>query len=67
MDLHHKQEVTVGALVLLGIGLFVVGTMWRKGTTFARRPKMQIVFPDAGSLQHGSAVRVAGVSMGKGA
>ena len=28
MDLHYKQEVTVGALVLLGIALFVGGTMW---------------------------------------
>jgi phospholipid/cholesterol/gamma-HCH transport system substrate-binding protein len=65
MDLHHKQEVTVGALVLFGIGLFVVGTMWLKGTTFARRPKMQIVFPDAGSIKRGSAVRVSGVEMGK--
>ncbi len=64
MDLHHKQEVTVGALVLFGIGLFVVGTMWLKGTTFSRHPKIQIVFPDAGTIKRGSAVRVSGVTMG---
>src|SRR5262245_41339042 len=64
MDLHRKQEVTVGLLVLFGIGLFIVGTMWLRGVSFSRRPQVQIACPDAGTVKRGSAVRVSGVTMG---
>ena len=33
MDLHYQREITVGTLVLAGIGLFVGGTLWLKGAT----------------------------------
>ena len=33
MDLHYQKEITVGTLVLAGIGLFVAGTLWLKGST----------------------------------
>lgn len=64
MDLHYKQEVTVGVLVLAGIGLFLGGTMWLRGRSFARAPVVEIVFPDAGTLKRGSPVRVSGVELG---
>jgi phospholipid/cholesterol/gamma-HCH transport system substrate-binding protein len=64
MDLHRKQEVTVGALVLAGIALFVIGTMWLRGVSFSRRPEVTIQFTDAGTIKKGSAVRVSGVTMG---
>ena len=38
MDLHYQKEITVGTLVLVGIGLFVAGTMWLKGATFRPPP-----------------------------
>src|SRR5262249_50735319 len=65
MDLHYKQEVTVGVLVLAGVGLFLAGTMWLKGTSFTTEPRLQVVFPDVGTLKQGSPVRVSGVSLGK--
>ena len=31
MDLHYRQEITVGTLVLTGVAAFVLGTMWLSG------------------------------------
>jgi phospholipid/cholesterol/gamma-HCH transport system substrate-binding protein len=64
MDLHYKQEVTVGVLVLAGVGLFLGGTMWLRGKSFSTAPQVEIVFPDAGTLKRGSPVRVSGVALG---
>jgi phospholipid/cholesterol/gamma-HCH transport system substrate-binding protein len=64
MDLHYRQEVTVGVLVLAGIGLFLGGTMWLRGKSFSRAPQVEIVFPDVGTLKRGSPVRVSGVELG---
>jgi phospholipid/cholesterol/gamma-HCH transport system substrate-binding protein len=64
MDLHYKQEVTVGGLVLVAIGVFIAGTMWLGGKSFSTAPPVVIMFPDAGTLKRGSPVRVSGVSMG---
>ncbi|MGH7560288.1 MAG: MlaD family protein [Gemmatimonadales bacterium] len=64
MDLHYKREVTVGGLVLLGIGLFIAGTMWLSGRSFSTAPEVVIIFPDAATLKRGSPVRVSGVTMG---
>ena len=64
MDLHYKQEVTVGALVLVGVGLFVAGTMWLGGSGLGRSPNISVSFPDAGTLKRGSPVKVSGVTLG---
>jgi phospholipid/cholesterol/gamma-HCH transport system substrate-binding protein len=64
MDLHYKQEVTVGALVLVGVALFVAGTMWLGGRSFSAAPVVRIAFPDAGTLKRGSPVKVSGVTLG---
>lgn len=65
MDLHYKQEVTVGALVLLGALLFVGGTMWLGGKSFSRSEGVHVAFADAGTLKRGSPVKVSGVTLGK--
>jgi hypothetical protein len=31
MDLHYRQEITVGTLVASGVAAFVLGTMWLSG------------------------------------
>ena len=64
MDLHYKQEVTVGALVLIGVALFVAGTMWLGGRSFSAAPVVEIAFSDAGTLKRGSPVKVSGVTLG---
>ncbi len=65
MDLHYKQEVTVGGLVLIGAALFVAGTMWLGGHTFSSgKSAVTISFTDAGTLKRGSPVKVSGVLLG---
>src|SRR4026208_1914936 len=60
MDLHYKQEVTVGTLVLVGAALFIWGTMWLGGRSFSREPTVAIAFSDAGA-------RLAGQNLGRAA
>jgi phospholipid/cholesterol/gamma-HCH transport system substrate-binding protein len=64
MDLHYKQEATVGALVLVGALLFIGGTMWLGGKRLSTSPTVAVQFSDAGTLKRGSPVRVSGVQLG---
>jgi phospholipid/cholesterol/gamma-HCH transport system substrate-binding protein len=64
MDLHYKQEITVGTLVLVGALLFIGGTMWLSGKRFSRAPTVSVSLPDAGTLKRGSPVKVSGVQLG---
>jgi len=64
MDLHYKQEVTVGALVLVGAALFISGLMWLGGKRFSTRPTIAVQFTDAGTLKRGSPVKISGVQLG---
>jgi phospholipid/cholesterol/gamma-HCH transport system substrate-binding protein len=66
MDLHYQREITVGTLVLVGLGLFVGGTMWLQGSSF--RPSgrtAQIRFADIQSLKKDNEVTVSGYPVGK--
>lgn len=64
MDLHYKQEITVGTLILVSAALFIWGTMWLGGRSFSREPTVAIAFTDAGTLKRGSPVKVSGVQLG---
>jgi phospholipid/cholesterol/gamma-HCH transport system substrate-binding protein len=64
MDLHYKQEVTVGTLVLVGALLFIGGSLWLQGKTISGAPKVSVQFEDVGTLKRGSPVRVSGVQLG---
>lgn len=66
MDLHYQKEAAVGGMVLAGIALFVLGTMWLKGATF--RPSGQVVeaqFADVAALKVDNVVTISGVIVGK--
>jgi phospholipid/cholesterol/gamma-HCH transport system substrate-binding protein len=66
MDLHYQKEITVGTLVLVGIGLFVAGTMWLKGSSFRPRSRTAVIqFSDIGTLKRDNEVTVSGVTVGK--
>lgn len=66
MDLHYQKEITVGTLVLAGIGLFVAGTLWLKGSTIRSPARTeQVRFTDTGGLQIDNEVRVSGYPVGK--
>lgn len=65
MDLHYRQEVGVGALVLVALTLFVVGTMWLSGRSLGPSgSRITIQVADAGTLKRGNPVKVSGVTMG---
>jgi phospholipid/cholesterol/gamma-HCH transport system substrate-binding protein len=66
MDLHYRQEITVGALVLSGVAAFILGTMWlsgRESTSGQRVVRAQ--FADVGNMKRGNPVKVSGVQLGK--
>lgn len=66
MDLHYQKEITVGTIVLVGIGLFWAGTLWLKGASFRPPARTEVVeFSDIGSLQPDNEVRVSGYAVGK--
>lgn len=65
MDLHYKREVTVGALVIVGLVIFVAGTMWLRGKTFHPGNLVHIQFANIGNLKEASAVKISGVELGK--
>lgn len=65
MNLHYKQEVTVGGLVIVGVTLFVVGGMWLGGSSFKREVFHHARFTNVGKLQAGSFVKISGVQVGR--
>ncbi len=65
MDLHYKREAMVGAIVLAGAAVFVVGTMWLGGKSFGRDSVVPVRFEDIGNLKTSSPVKVSGVQVGK--
>ncbi len=65
MDLHYKREVTVGALVLLGVVLFIIGTSWLGGGTLTPANRVEMEFANAAGLKRGSPVRISGMQVGR--
>ncbi len=65
MDLHYRREVTVGALVLVGVVVFVLGTMWLSGREIdTRKTLVAVDFTDVGNMKEGNPVKVSGVQLG---
>jgi len=66
MDLHYKQEITVGALVLGAIALFVVGALWLGGKSVGSSDNTATIqFSGVGNLKEGVPVLISGVNKGK--
>lgn len=66
MDLHYRKETTVGALVILGVALFVAGTMWLKGTSLSKAKRtLTVQFADASGLRPNSEVILSGTKAGR--
>ena len=66
MDLHYKREVTVGAMVLAAIVLFVVGALWLGGKSIGGADDLTTIqFAQVGNLKEGSPVLISGVNKGK--
>jgi len=66
MDLTYKQEVGVGALVLAGLTLFVVGLFWFSGRSIRHKGVYaHVVFSNVAGLKEGDPVLVSGVKVGR--
>ena len=66
MDLTYKQEIGVGALVLFGLAVFVLGMFWLTGENPTRREvELKVVFTNVSGLKQGDPVMVSGVKKGR--
>jgi phospholipid/cholesterol/gamma-HCH transport system substrate-binding protein len=66
MDLTYKQEVGVGALVLAGLTLFVLGLFWFSGRSIRHRGVYaHVVFTNVAGLKEGDPVLISGVKVGR--
>ena len=66
MDLTYKQEVGVGALVLVGIAVFLVGMFWLTGQSLRTSGiSVDVMFESVAGLKQGDPVLVSGVKKGR--
>jgi phospholipid/cholesterol/gamma-HCH transport system substrate-binding protein len=66
VDLTYKQEIGVGALVLMGLVVFTVGLFWMTGRSIKSTGlKTQVVFSNVSGLKAGDPVMVSGVKKGR--
>src|SRR5947208_12807139 len=66
MDLTYKQEVGVGAMVLVGIAVFLVGMFWLTGRSLsASGISVDVMFESVAGLKQGDPVFVSGVKKGR--
>jgi len=66
MDLHYKQEVSVGLLVIVAVIGFFAGLMWLSGRSFrAAQIEFLVQFTEVGNLNVGDPVQISGVNVGR--
>lgn len=66
MDLTYKQEVGVGAMVLVGVAIFLVAMFWLTGRSLgAGGISVDVMFESVAGLKQGDPVLVSGVKKGR--
>lgn len=66
MDLTYKQEVGVGAIVLVGVAVFLAGMFWLTGRTVGTHGlSVDVTFQSVAGLKQGDPVLVSGVKKGR--
>jgi phospholipid/cholesterol/gamma-HCH transport system substrate-binding protein len=67
MDLHYKQEVSVGLLVIAAVVLFSIGLAWLSGVHIGPQQNITVSvrFTDVLGLRVGDAVQTSGVKVGR--
>jgi len=66
MDLTYKQEVGVGAFVLVGVAVFLVGMLYLTGQSLrAGGISVDVLFESVNGLKQGDPVLVSGVKKGR--
>ena len=66
MDTTYKQEVGVGAFVLVGLAVFLAGMFWLTGQSFGTSGmSLDVMFESVAGLKQGDPVLVSGVKKGR--
>lgn len=67
MDLHYKQEISVGLLVITGVALFAAGLAWLSGTSIgvSAGSHVPVRFSDIQGLTVGAPVLISGLKVGQ--
>jgi phospholipid/cholesterol/gamma-HCH transport system substrate-binding protein len=66
MDLTYKQEVGVGAIVLVGMAVFLAGMFWLTGRSLGTSGiAVDVMFQSVAGLKQGDPVLVSGVKKGR--
>ena len=66
MDLTYKQEVGVGAFVVIGVAVFLVGMFWLTGQSLRTSGmSIDVMFESVAGLKQGDPVLVSGVKKGR--
>lgn len=66
MDLTYKQEVGVGAIVLIGFAVFLVGMFWLTGRSIGSTGiSVDVMFESVAGLKQGDPVLISGVKKGR--
>jgi phospholipid/cholesterol/gamma-HCH transport system substrate-binding protein len=67
MDLHYKQEISVGLLVIAGIALFTAGLAWLSGRSIgvSNGVRVPVRFANVSGLRSGDPVQTSGVRVGR--
>lgn len=64
--MNRGREVLVGAVILVGIVVVVVGTLWLQGVNFGRPAiPVDLLVQDVGQLREGNTVKFRGVQIGR--
>ncbi len=62
----RRNEALVGGVILAGIALVIVGTIWLRGTGFGRQEAdVTAQFGEVGQLMEGNPVKLRGVPIGR--
>jgi len=67
MELHYRQEVTVGVLVMVALAVLFGGITWLSGKSFGAGGEVNVpvLFHDVSGLAIGNPVTVSGVKVGR--
>jgi phospholipid/cholesterol/gamma-HCH transport system substrate-binding protein len=67
MDLHYKQELRVGLLVIVGVIVFTLGMFWLSGRTIGASSTVivPVRFTNVAGLRAGDPVQTSGVKVGR--
>lgn len=62
----RRREILVGLVIILGIAVSVLGTLWLKDATFGRGTRqVEALLLEVGQLMDGNAVKLRGVAIGR--